>query len=122
MPQNDPFSSNHFDSWAKSYDRDVREQTRFPFNGYERVLETILKLAEPQAGQAVLDLGTGTGNLAILPPRPLSPMGDEWPETAVNESAAAGSETRQPLRTTCAVACGAAPSILRQPAGSQAGM
>ena len=65
MYQNDPFSSNDFDSWAKSYDRDVQEQTRFPFNGYERVLEAVVKLAEPQAGQAVLDLGTGTGNLAI---------------------------------------------------------
>ena len=65
MYQNDPFSSNDFDSWAKSYDRDVQEQTRFPFNGYERVLEAVAILAEPQAGQAVLDLGTGTGNLAI---------------------------------------------------------
>jgi putative AdoMet-dependent methyltransferase len=65
MYPNDPFSSDNFDSWAKSYDWDVQEQIQFPFNGYERVLETVVTLAEPQAGQAVLDLGTGTGNLAL---------------------------------------------------------
>ena len=64
MYPNDPFSSNNFDSWAKSYDQDVQEQIQFPFNGYERMLEAVVTLAEPQAGLAVLDLGTGTGNLA----------------------------------------------------------
>jgi putative AdoMet-dependent methyltransferase len=65
MPQNDPFPPSDFDPWAKSYDNDVRAQNQFPFDGYERVLETVVRLAEPQAGYSVLDLGTGTGNLAV---------------------------------------------------------
>jgi len=65
MPQIDPFPPGDFDPWAKSYDQDVQSQSQFPFDGYERVLETIVTLAKPQAGHSVLDLGTGTGNLAV---------------------------------------------------------
>jgi putative AdoMet-dependent methyltransferase len=66
MNQNDPFPSSEFDPWAKTYDEDVREQSVFPFDGYSRVLETLVRLAEPRAGMSVLDIGTGTGNLAAL--------------------------------------------------------
>ena len=65
MLQNDPFPPSDFDTWAKSYDQDVQSQSLFPFDGYERVLETVVTLAEPQTGHSVLDLGTGTGNLAV---------------------------------------------------------
>jgi putative AdoMet-dependent methyltransferase len=65
MLQNDPFPPSEFDPWAETYDNDVQLQGVFPFAGYERVLETIVELAEPRAGMSVLDIGTGTGNLAI---------------------------------------------------------
>jgi putative AdoMet-dependent methyltransferase len=65
MLQNDPFPADDFNSWAASYDQDIKEQSRFPFDGYERVMDEVVKLAEPRKGQSVLDLGTGTGNLAV---------------------------------------------------------
>ena len=60
------FPANDFDQWAETYDRDVLEPARFPFAGYERVLQTVLRLAGTKPGMRVLDLGTGTGNLAAL--------------------------------------------------------
>jgi len=65
MHSNDPFPPNEFDGWANAYDHDVATQSTFPFDGYERVLETVLKLAAPAPGMCVLDVGTGTGNLAV---------------------------------------------------------
>ena len=65
MHSNDPFPPSEFDEWANAYDQDVATQSKFPFNGYERVLETVLRLAEPKPGMYVLDIGTGTGNLAV---------------------------------------------------------
>ncbi len=61
---NDRFPASDFDKWAEYYDRSVFSG-EFPFNGYEDVLARIIKLAEPQPGTSVLDLGTGTGNLAL---------------------------------------------------------
>jgi ubiquinone/menaquinone biosynthesis C-methylase UbiE len=58
------FPVSDFDQWAETYDRDVLEPRRFPFGGYERVLHTVLRLADPKPGMRTLDLGTGTGNLA----------------------------------------------------------
>jgi len=63
-PSQDPFPSSDFDPWAETYDRDVIAQDKFPFDGYERALDTVVSLAAPRAGMSVLDLGTGTGNLA----------------------------------------------------------
>ncbi len=62
----DLFPASDFDEWAETYDQSLREPAAFPFDGYDQVLETILRRANPQAGQTVLDLGTGTGNLALL--------------------------------------------------------
>ncbi len=65
MPQSDLFSPDEFDSWANDYDRDTASQNRFPFAGYGEVLDTIVKQAAPERGMSVLDIGTGTGNLAV---------------------------------------------------------
>lgn len=64
MSQSDPFAPEDFDPWAESYDDDVVSQDTFPFAGYRDVLETVVNLAAVKAGMSVLDLGTGTGNLA----------------------------------------------------------
>lgn len=60
----DRFPASDFDAWAETYDREVASPTTFPFDGYAHALETVVQLAEPQRGMSVLDLGTGTGNLA----------------------------------------------------------
>ncbi len=62
---NDRFQPQEFDDWAAVYDQSAGEDTGFPFDGYSRVLQTIVDLAAAQPGQAVLDLGIGTGNLAL---------------------------------------------------------
>ncbi len=61
----DPFSPSEFDPWAENYDHDVATERQFPFAGYEQALDTAVKLAAAEAGMAVIDLGTGTGNLAL---------------------------------------------------------
>ena len=65
MTTDDPFSPEDFDPWAATYDEDVAAQSTFPFAGYRQALETVLELAAPAAGMTVLDIGTGTGNLAM---------------------------------------------------------
>jgi putative AdoMet-dependent methyltransferase len=67
MPEaaRDPFPASDFDPWAESYDRDVVTYSDFPFAGYEQVLETVIAQADAHPGMDVLDLGTGTGNLAV---------------------------------------------------------
>ena len=65
MASNDPFSPSEFDPWAETYDQDVVTLNKFPFDGYKRALETVVKLAEAERGMSVLDIGTGTGNLAL---------------------------------------------------------
>lgn len=60
----DPFPPGDFDAWASRYDQDVLDESCFPFIGYQQVLAMAVQLSAPQAGMRVLDLGTGTGNLA----------------------------------------------------------
>ena len=53
-----------FDQWSETYDRDVANSDgAFPFDGYENVLEAVLKQADLAYGMDVLELGAGTGNL-----------------------------------------------------------
>jgi putative AdoMet-dependent methyltransferase len=54
-----------FDRWADHYDRSLRVEAGFPFEGYAAVLDEILHLTHPARGAAILDLGIGTGNLAV---------------------------------------------------------
>lgn len=65
MLPNDPFSPAEFDPWAETYDHDVASQSTFPFNGYDKALATVIEVAGPARGMSVLDIGTGTGNLAL---------------------------------------------------------
>jgi putative AdoMet-dependent methyltransferase len=54
-----------FDQWAKDYDPDLESSaSRFPFDGYDHVLDEVVRLAGAKAYMRVLDLGIGTGNLA----------------------------------------------------------
>lgn len=53
-----------FDEWAKRYDRAIQHVTTFPFDGYDTVLARIIQLANPQPIMHILDVGTGTGNVA----------------------------------------------------------
>ena len=53
-----------FDSWAVSYDTSLESAAGFPFEGYERVFDEVVGGAGVGGGDAVLDVGTGTGTLA----------------------------------------------------------
>ena len=64
MLPNDPFPSSEFDDWAETFDNSVSID-RFPFIGYQDVISKIISLAKPRPGLSVLDLGTGTCNLAM---------------------------------------------------------
>jgi putative AdoMet-dependent methyltransferase len=65
MLPDDPFPPSDFDAWAETYDQSIREYSVFPFAGYEKVLDTVVSQAAPRPGISVLDLGTGTANLAL---------------------------------------------------------
>jgi putative AdoMet-dependent methyltransferase len=60
------FSASGFDDWAPGYDESAFTDRGFPFDGYSTVLRTIVQRAAPKPGDKVLDLGIGTGNLALL--------------------------------------------------------
>jgi putative AdoMet-dependent methyltransferase len=64
--EKDPYPASEFDEWAATYDESIAEHSIFPFDGYWRVLDEVLMQARVKPGVDVLDLGTGTANLAIL--------------------------------------------------------
>jgi putative AdoMet-dependent methyltransferase len=54
-----------FDDWAKTYDAIVLSSGGgFPFDGYEQILDEVVRLADVKPDMRILDLGIGTGNLA----------------------------------------------------------
>lgn len=59
-----------FDTWAQTYNQDLVNADSFPFIGYERVLAMMIALAGFKDDHVVLDLGIGTGNLAMRIPLP----------------------------------------------------
>jgi putative AdoMet-dependent methyltransferase len=61
----DLFPVDDFNGWADHYDHSVLHARDFPFAGYETVLDQVVELANAQPGMSILDLGTGTGNLAV---------------------------------------------------------
>ena len=52
-----------FDSWAARYDKTVARGSQL-YARYDEVLDMAVKIADISAGKRVLDIGTGTGNLA----------------------------------------------------------
>lgn len=56
-----------FDIWSTQYDRDVAQSdadARYPFAGYERIQQALMRYALSQPGRKALDVGIGTGQLA----------------------------------------------------------
>lgn len=54
-----------FDQWAPTYDDTVfRADAADGFEAYEQILNRVADMAEAKPGRRVLDVGTGTGNLA----------------------------------------------------------
>lgn len=49
-------------SWVKDYDRRMRDKTRLRYN---ETLAEVARKASVKEGDLVLDIGTGTGNLAV---------------------------------------------------------
>ena len=92
----DLFPVEDFDGWAEDYDQSITNTPNFPFTGYEKILNTVVELADPQPGMRVLDLGTGTGNLALrFEALGCEIWGDEWEEEyywLADESTAAFAE------------------------------
>ena len=61
----DLFPADDFDGWAVHYDQSVLNTQSFPFTGYKTVLDKVVKLTVAHPSMSILDLGTGTGNLAV---------------------------------------------------------
>lgn len=87
----DPYPASDFDQWAGHYDVDVCGEG-FPFTGYQRVLDEVVRLADTRTGMTVLDLGAGTGNLAAK----FMPRGCELWCTDFSESMLELARTRLP--------------------------
>ena len=60
----DPCRIGLFDRWAERYDQQL-ETPRGVHEGYDDVLARVVRDAAAQPGMEVLDLGVGTGNLAL---------------------------------------------------------
>jgi len=60
--------SNIFDMWADGYDKEVQlsdDNNEYPFAGYKNVMNNIYSKIMEKAPASVLDIGIGTGTLAL---------------------------------------------------------
>lgn len=57
-------NAREFDDWADRYDESVQSEDGFPFRGYHAATNRAVALAGAEPSSRILDLGTGTGNLA----------------------------------------------------------
>ena len=70
MPEESPPPDDRrelFENWAPNYDNsidDIAQAENFPFAGYDQVMDGICLEMTAEPGMSVLDIGTGTGNLA----------------------------------------------------------
>ncbi|MGC9349539.1 MAG: class I SAM-dependent methyltransferase [Anaerolineae bacterium] len=55
----------NFDPWADRYDVIVANDARHYYARYDEVLDAVVEVAGLAPGARVLDIGTGTGNLAL---------------------------------------------------------
>ena len=55
----------NFDDWANRYDQIVADDSQHYYAQYDEVLDTVAELANLALGKRALDIGTGTGNLAL---------------------------------------------------------
>lgn len=54
-----------YEHWAATYDQRIETGSApVSFEGYGQVLDEAVTLAQPEQGMQIMDLGTGTGNLA----------------------------------------------------------
>lgn len=61
------FDDKGFDSWADDYDREVGQtdkEDRYPFAGYQKILDGIIGIVQKKKAASILDVGFGTGTLA----------------------------------------------------------
>ena len=62
---NNNVAINSIDNWAPHYGSTVTpNKVPFPFNGYDKVPDIVVILANVKPDSRVLDLGIGTSNLA----------------------------------------------------------
>ncbi len=92
----DLFPVSDFDEWAETYDDSVAAE-EFLFVGYQQALAKTVELAQAQPGMSVLDLGTGTGNLAAL----LVARGCEVWATDFSEAMLVKARAKVPLAHFC---------------------
>lgn len=59
-----------FDAWAPGYDDEVSANAGFPFEGYDRTLAEVERLADVPSPARVLEIGVGTGTLTARLARP----------------------------------------------------
>ena len=60
--------SNVFDMWANGYDNEVQladDNNEYPFAGYKKIMNTIYSTVMKKSPANVLDVGIGTGTLAV---------------------------------------------------------